>query len=175
MVEDQPSTLARDRVLTQLRERIYAYAASRIGKDLADDLTQETLLVLEEKYAQVTALDELLPLCFQILRFKITDFFRKAKRRGELDPLPVDQIGLPSGDDPLWALERRELRERLFSAIQRLDGRCREIFRLKLEGKSFAEIREALGAATLNTVYTWDFRCRQRLMVLLGVSQERVQ
>ena len=175
MVEDQPSTLARDRVLTQLRERIYAYAASRIGKDLADDLTQETLLLLEEKYAQVTALDELLPLCFQILRFKITEFFRKAKRRGELDPLPVEQLGLASGDDPLWALERQELRQRLFSAIQSLDGRCREIFRLKLEGKTFAEIRAAVGAATLNTVYTWDLRCRRRLMVLLGVGQEHIQ
>jgi len=175
MVEDQPGTLARDRVLTQLRERIYAYAASRIGKDLADDLTQETLLLLEEKYAQVTGLDELVPLCFQILRFKITQFFRKAKRRGELDPVPVDQVALTSGDDPLWALERRELRERLFSAIEKLDGRCREIFRLKLEGKTFAEIRAAVGAATLNTVYTWDLRCRRRLMALLGVVEEQTQ
>jgi RNA polymerase sigma-70 factor (ECF subfamily) len=29
-----------------------------------------------------------------------------------------------------------------------------------------------MGAATINTVYTWDFRCRQELLERLGGSWE---
>jgi RNA polymerase sigma-70 factor (ECF subfamily) len=35
---------------------------------------------------------------------------------------------------------------------------------LKLEGKSFAEIQIAFGVSSINTIYTWDFRCRQNLI-----------
>lgn len=169
MAEEGPVLLARERVLTQLRERILAYAASRIGKDLAEDLTQETLLLLEKKYPLVHEPEELVPLCFQILRYKMADFLRKARRRGEMDSVPVDGLPLPDpSQDPLWALEREQLRQRLREALRKLDGRCRELFRLKLEGKNFTDIRQALGAAAINTVYTWDFRCRKRLLELLG-------
>ena len=51
-----------------------------------------------------------------------------------------------------------------------LDDRCREIFRLKLLGKSYVEIQQELGAASINTVYTWDARCRKELLVRLGGS-----
>jgi len=33
-----------------------------------------------------------------------------------------------------------------------------------LEGKSFAEMQAIVGASSINTIYTWDFRCRQELM-----------
>jgi RNA polymerase sigma-70 factor (ECF subfamily) len=47
------------------------------------------------------------------------------------------------------------------------------LFRLKLEGKSFAEIQTILGARSINTIYTWDARCRKRLLELMGGSWER--
>jgi RNA polymerase sigma-70 factor (ECF subfamily) len=56
--------------------------------------------------------------------------------------------------------------------MRKLDGRCREMFRLKLEGKSFPEIQGILEAASLNTVYTWDFRCRKQLLKLMGGGWE---
>ena len=159
----------RERILAALRERILAYATSRIGRDQAEDLTQETLLLLEQKYAHLDSIEDLLPLSFQILRFKIGDWRRKASRRGEFHA--VDASSLPLADGTagiLAALERRELQQRLAAALSHLEGRCRELFRLKLEGKSFAEIRARLGAASINTVYTWDFRCRRSLMELMG-------
>ena len=51
-----------------------------------------------------------------------------------------------------------------------LFDRCRELFRLKLEGQTFPEIRDLLKVATLNTLYTWDFRCRKQLLERLGGS-----
>ena len=42
--------------------------------------------------------------------------------------------------------------DRLAGAIAKLEGRCRELFRLKLEEKSFAEIQTLLGAGSLQLI-----------------------
>ena len=67
----------RDEILAQLRERIVAFAASRIRKESAEDLAQEVFVVLEQKYPHVERLDELVPLAMQILRFKMAAWRRK--------------------------------------------------------------------------------------------------
>jgi RNA polymerase sigma-70 factor (ECF subfamily) len=164
---------ARDALLGRLRERIVAYAASRIGRDLAEDLAQEVLMLLEEKYAAVEGMDELLPLSLQIVRFKMMAARRKAVRRGEYTQVPVEDVALPDlHANPATALERKEMLERLERAIERLGDRCRELLRLKLEGRTFPEIQKAMGAAALNTVYTWDHRCRKNLLELMGGKWE---
>jgi RNA polymerase sigma-70 factor (ECF subfamily) len=164
----------RDEVFQHLRERIRAYAASRIGSPSADDLAQETLLVLHEKYAAVTQPEEVLALAFQIVRFKLAAHMRKSVRRGETTAVSVDGLMLADpGISPEVAAERQELKERLVAALSRMGERCRELFRLKLEGKDFEAIRLYFGAASINTVYTWDLRCRQQLKAELGVLAER--
>jgi len=163
----------RDEILASLRERIVAFAASRMSGDVAEDLAQEVLALLHEKYSHVTQLEELLPLSFQIVRFKLVSLRRKTARRGEYTQVSVEDIQLPDlAADPSAQLERRQMSERLMAAIAQLEGRCRDLFRLKLEGKSFAEIQVAMQAASINTVYTWDARCRKRLLELMGGSWE---
>ena len=145
-----------------------SFVASRASRDVAEDIAQETLLLLTTKYAHVTRLEELVPLSITVARFKIRGHFRKAHRRGEDTAVPVEDVPLAdTAADPLTQVEQRQAVERLKHAIQRLDGRCREIFRLKLAGSGFAEIRDCLGASSVNTVYTWEFRCRQRLRKML--------
>lgn len=159
----------RDEVLAQLRERIVAFAASRIGRDTAEDLAQEALILLEEKYAHVTELSELLPLSLQIVRFKMAGARRKSVRRGEFSQVPADELQLISASlTPEEQAQKQESVERLTAAVQKLGERCRDLFRLKLLGRSFAEIQEHFGAASINTVYTWDARCRKNLLDLLG-------
>jgi RNA polymerase sigma-70 factor (ECF subfamily) len=166
-------TAARERILAALRERIVAYAASRLGRDTAEDLAQEALMLIETKYPHVEGMEELVPLSFQILRFKMNDFRRKAQRRGEFNPVAMEDLQLSDGSaNPYDAYRQRQMRERLAAALQKLEGRCREIFKLKLAGRSFAEIQVELKAASINTVYTWDFRCRKNLMELMGGSWE---
>jgi RNA polymerase sigma-70 factor, ECF subfamily len=144
-----------------------------MGRDAAEDLAQEVLVLLHEKYSQVTRLEELVPLSFQILRFKMVSSRRKAARRGEYTQVSVEDVQLPDGGaDPVTALERKQTSERLTAAIGKLEGRCRDLFRLKLEGKQFAEIQKLLGASSINTIYTWDARCRKRLLELMGGSWE---
>ena len=162
--------LTRADLLTQLRERIVGFAASRMmrgagGPVTAEDVAQETLLVLEEKYSQVEGLEELVPLAMQIARFKIMALYTKSSRRGEGASVPVDEYPIADpAENPEAQLERRERLDRLETALLALGDRCRDLFRLKLQGLKFPEIQQVLGAESINTVYTWDLRCRKQLI-----------
>jgi RNA polymerase sigma-70 factor (ECF subfamily) len=160
---------ARTAILARLRERIVAFAASRYAGSQAEDLAQEVLVLIHEKYGHLNRLEDLVPLAFQILRFKLAAHRRKAARRGEFDAVDVDEFP-PASDapDPAAVLERKELLAALLGGIARMGDRCRELFRLKLQGRSFPEIQALLGAGSLNTVYTWDHRCRKQLLDALG-------
>lgn len=165
--------MERDEIIGKLRERIVAFAASRLARDLAEDLAQETLILLHEKYAHLDRLEDLLPLSMQIVRFKMLGSRRKSARRGEYSQVSVDDLPLEHrGADPSEIAEQRERVERLAAAMRKLGDRCRELLRLKLQGKSFPEIQKQLAVASINTLYTWDFRCRKQLMELMGDQWE---
>ncbi len=162
-----------EEILSRLRERIVAFAASRYAGAHAEDLAQEVLVLLHEKYGHLDRIEDLLPLAFQILRFKLAAYRRKAARRGEYDAVDVDLFP-PASDapDPATVLERKELLAKLMGGIARMGDRCRELFRLKLLGHSFPEIQSLMQAASLNTIYTWDHRCRKQLLETLGGAWE---
>jgi RNA polymerase sigma-70 factor (ECF subfamily) len=163
----------RDQLLTSLRERILAFATLRVSRELAEDLTQEVLALLHEKYARVTELTELVPLAFQVLRFKMLDAHRKSLRRGEYNQESVDDLPLADpGDDPAMQLDQKQRVDRLLTALAQLGERCRELFKWKLEGNSFPEIQKLMGQSSINTIYTWDLRCRKQLLSLMGNSWE---
>ncbi len=130
-------------------------------------------MLLHEKYPAVVSIEELVPLSLQIMRFKLFAARRKSTRRGEFTQVSVDDIQLPDERlDPESLASRREMLERLAEAMSHLGERCKELFRLKLEGKTYAEIQGILGASSVNTVYTWDFRCRKDLLERMGGSWE---
>jgi RNA polymerase sigma-70 factor, ECF subfamily len=158
----------RDQILGSLRERILGFATSRISKEQAEDLTQDVLSLLHEKYAHVTDLTELVPLAFQILRFKMLDAHRKALRRGEYNQESIQDLPLVDpADDPATQLDQKQRVDRLLAALEQLGERCRELFKWKLEGKSFPEIQKLMGQNSVNTIYTWDLRCRKQLLAYL--------
>ncbi len=163
----------RDQILASLRERILAFATSRVSRDQAEDLTQEVLVVLHEKYPRVTELTDLVPLAFQVLRFKMLDAHRKSLRRGEYNQESIDDLPIAdSRDNPGIELERKQTVDRLLKAMTQLGERCRELFKWKLEGKTFSEIQKLMGQTSINTIYTWDLRCRKQLLSLMGGSWE---
>ena len=163
--------MSQDEILASLRERILAFATLRVSRAQAEDLTQEVLVVLHEKYPSVADLTELVPLAFQVLRFKMLDAHRKSLRRGEYNQESVDDLPLADpGDDPATQLDQKQRVDRLLFAIAQLGERCRELFKWKLEGKSFPEIQKIMGQTSINTIYTWDLRCRKQLLSLMGGS-----
>jgi RNA polymerase sigma-70 factor (ECF subfamily) len=172
-VVDNERRVNRDQILARLRERIFRFAASRLTRDAAEDLAQEVLLVLHEKYPTLDRVEDLLPLSLEIARYKILATRRKIVRRGEHTQVSVDDLPLAeAGADPFEQTVRREQLERVEAALRDLGERCRDLFRLKLQGHTFPEIQKMLGAASLNTLYTWDFRCRKQLMERLDRSDE---
>jgi len=164
----------RNQILELLRERIVRFAASRlVGGDAAQDVAQEVLLVLHEKYSSLERAEDLVPLALQIARFKMMGARRKTVRRGEHTQVSVDDLPLASdAPDPFEQTARREQLERLETALAGLGERCRELYRLKLEGLSFPEIQKRLEVASINTLYTWDFRCRRQLLESMGGAWE---
>ena len=165
--------MTRDEILTSLRERILAFATSRVSREVAEDLTQEVLVLLHEKYARVTELTELVPLAFQVLRFKMLDAHRKSLRRGEYNQESVDELPLANpGDDPATLLDQKQRVDRLLAAVAQIGDRCRDLLTLKLEGHSFPEIQTRMGQHSINTIYTWDLRCRKQLLSLMGGTWE---
>ena len=161
--------LTRSEVLARLRERIVRFAASRYAREGAEDLAQEVLVVIHERYGHVERFEDLVPLSLQILRFKLFAQRRKAARHGEYTQVSVEEYPLP-GDapNPEETMARKELLEKLTTGIARMGKRCQELFRHKLQGRTFPEIRELMGAEALNTVYTWDHRCRKQLLERMG-------
>ncbi len=165
--------MQRDEILRLLRERIVAFAASRGRREWAEDLAQEVLIVLHVKYSHVTDMTELVPLALQITRFKMMSGVRTEVRRGEARSVPVEDLPLADpAPDPEAIARRREQTGRLKKALESLGERCREMLRHKLEGRSFAELQAIYKAASINTIYTWDFRCRKQLMDAMGGDWE---
>ena len=150
------------------------FAASHSSKDVAEDLAQEVLMLLHEKYPHLDRPEDLLPLSLKIVRFKIMSLRRKAVRHGEYTQVSITDIPLPDLDaNPADALERKEMLQRLTHAIAQLGDRCRELMRLKLQGRSFPEIQKIMGVGAINTIYTWDHRCRKNLLDLMGGDWEQ--
>src|SRR5881227_1984579 len=94
------------------------FAASHISRDVAEDLAQEVLMLLHEKYAHLERPEDLLPLSLQIVRFKIMAQRRKSVRRGEYTQVSISDIQVPDLDsNPATYAERQETMERLTRAI----------------------------------------------------------
>ena len=160
--------LSRDEILGRLRERMAGFAASRYRRDVAEDLAQEVFVVLEEKYRHVESLDELLKLCFEIMRMKLMGLRHKESRRGETTQKDVTELPLADpGESQEVLIDRQRRLQRLETALAGMGERCRNIFRWKLEGKGFPEIQKLLSVESINTVYTWESRCRKELMTAM--------
>ena len=174
---DAEGGLGRDTLLEKLGQRIRRFAASKVPEDVAEDIAQDVLMLLITKYADKTELSDLAPVAFRIVRFKISAYRTKTTRRQEHLAIPLDDLVDRLESDRRFSrpddrLRQRQLSTRLVAAMSRLGPRCRRIFMMKLEGHGFAAIQHAMGANSINTVYTWDARCRRRLLELMGGSWE---
>ena len=168
-LNETDANYSRTAILSKLRERMVGFAAYKIGRDQAEDLAQEALLLIHEKYSFVERMDELVPLAFQILRFKMASWRRKSFRRGEYDQVQADEWPLIGEEpDPETAAMYEEGLEKLLKGISQMPQKCRELFKHKLNGLGFNDIQKLMGAESLNTVYTWDHRCRKQLMERIG-------
>ena len=86
--------------------------------------------------------------------------------------MPVEDLPLADpAANPERATARKLTVDRLRAAMGELGERC-QLLKYKLQGKSFPETQKLMKAASINTVYTWDSRCRKELLERMGGSWE---
>jgi DNA-directed RNA polymerase specialized sigma24 family protein len=157
--------MGREDHLSTIRERLLRAWTYKVGKDAAEEIAQETLLLLETKYKQVTGVADLVKLSFTISTHVDQTLRRKMKVGRELPP--------PDGwnpPDPARGQEYDMLLASIRSRIGELTGRCPELLRLQLEGHTPEEIRDQMGALRTATVYVWTHRCIDSLRQKLGLA-----
>lgn len=146
----------------RLIERLTGFGMSRgLVRQDAEDCAQEAVLVLAEKYPDKDEV-EAVPLAFGIIRRKISEHRRRTPQGHGVVVSPIDgmQIEDPSAGAAL--LQRREIQDAFYAALDELDSKCRRLLLLQLEGYSGDEIAARLGFKTRNGVYIAINRCKKR-------------
>ena len=131
--------------------------------ELSEDIVQESYAVLWEKLQEGTHVLNRKSYLYLMVRNRCLDHLRKKGIPTE-SLKPYDTYGIIDDDD---AQERSQTEARLWTAIDSLPEKCREVFILsKRDGLKYEEIAEELGLS-VNTV-------RNQISKALKVLKERV-
>lgn len=125
------------------------YALHYLGEvELAEDLVQECFVSLWEKLEQGTEVSNRRSYLYMTVRNRCLDHLRRKGIPTE-SLKPYDTYGIIDDDD---AQERSQREARLWTAIDSLPPKCREVFILsKRDGLKYEEIAQELGLS-VNTV-----------------------
>lgn len=152
--------------LATLRVRLFEYAAYKGVRGRADDVVQETMLTLLEKYGELPTRPDVVRVAYTICRYKVLESFHGRQHEPLPDHLPVADP-TPSIDASLAEAQvRARDQRRVRAALQELCERCRQLFKLRLQMRQTDEIARIMGAAE-STVYVWEHRCRKRMLAAL--------
>ena len=125
------------------------YALHYVGDvEIAEDIVQESFMTLWEKLEQGTSVVNMRAYLYMVVRNRCLD---RLKKKGlETESLkPNDTYGIIDDDE---AQERSQVEARLWTAIDTLPDKCREVFIMsKRDGLKYEEIAEELGLS-VNTV-----------------------
>lgn len=140
---------ALDRELTQAWEVVHRYVAGRVGRDRAEELTQEVFCRVLSRLGRAES-DEAVRQAYLVQSAKnlLRDHWRATGRRAALTPpLPSDpaDVADPAAGPEDQAVGRSE-EESLRRALGRLGPLQREVLRRRVvEGQSAEEVGQALG------------------------------
>jgi len=166
-VSDTPDWPGDSRFLKQLSVRLAQIAAFKGVRDRADDVAQETMMVLLRKYAYLQDRAEVWRVANGVLRKKVHE-----ARRGRPTEALSDEFEVTDGRPGVEAdlVERARVKEqqtRFRTALSQLGTKCQQLFKLKLLGRSRSEMAALLGI-TENALDVRHHRCRKQLLEALA-------
>jgi RNA polymerase sigma factor (sigma-70 family) len=157
--------------LTGYVRRLIADAAERDSEDIVQDVA----LNLFEKTDISVPLEYLSSYIYSSLRNRVIDYLRKRKRTVSLDAPMEEGDDAPTLKDVLHdanydaaeELERKQIREQLMNAIDRLDRKHKAVvIATEFEGKGFAELSDEWGMP-LGTLLARKSRAVKKIRKLL--------
>ena len=159
--------------LQQLRGAIRAFVLSRV-KDpaLADDVTQETLLRLTQRFHTLRDAERLEAWVFQIARNAVADHFRAAKEREPFDEETHAPKSEPDADAPL-AVEDERLRMAIAAYIGSAVENLPEPYRGALQITEFEGLTQVELAARIGLSVSAAKSRVQRARAMLREEMER--
>lgn len=112
-----------------------------------EDLVQEALLVVREKYRTIEFQKGILPWAYTILDNILRDDYKTETRRSNiLNEQSKTLLEIYGNDESIEnEFEKKNLGEALERALGQLNNREKHIFRLKLQGFPGEEIRKQVG------------------------------
>ncbi|MGH7471551.1 MAG: RNA polymerase sigma factor [Longimicrobiales bacterium] len=138
----------------------------------AEDIVQDTFRRVLENLDRYDTARSFQPWFFTILRNTARNAARQSHRRAHEALTAEHPAGTPG---PFQELRRRELRQRIADALDRLPSMQKTCFRLCLmEGLSSAEAAHAMGLAE-STVRVHVFKARQKLQMLLAAWRDELE
>jgi RNA polymerase sigma factor (sigma-70 family) len=144
----------------KIRVRLVQYASFKGMGEHAEDVAQETLVVLLTKYTHIDSEGDLVPLAYRICKFKI---FEARRGRVRLGSQLGEDVDVPDPtSDVQWKLENEERDRTVKAAIADLSERCQILFRMRLEERATAEMARVMEVPE-GTIYVWEHRCRKLL------------
>jgi RNA polymerase sigma-70 factor (ECF subfamily) len=147
------------------QDMLYAHAVRMTGRgDVAADLVQSALVKAYTHLDRCRNPEHFGAWAFRIVANRCKDYLKNIRRR-DVDLEDAPPIAGP--DDPDRDLERRELRDSLRRALDRLPADQREAFVMKhAEGRSYEEMAELLGVS-VGALKMRVHRARESLIELL--------
>jgi RNA polymerase sigma-70 factor (ECF subfamily) len=123
------------------RLRLVRYVRSLIedaGDRDAEDIVQDVMLSIFDKADVTIPIENLAAYVYQSLRNKVVDIFRKKK-----DVMSLEEVIYEAGSDPARTVEKKELIEHVFNAMDLLPPEQRAIMiATEFEGRSYRELSE---------------------------------
>jgi len=121
--------------------RLVRYVRSLIedaGDRDAEDIVQDVMLSIFDKADVTIPIENLAAYVYQSLRNKVVDIFRKKK-----NVVSLEEVIYVAGCDPARAVEKEELIEHIFSAMDFLPSEQRAVLiATEFEGRSYRELSE---------------------------------
>ena len=160
---DDPVSVEFSQQLTLVQRKLYSYILTLVpNRAEAEDILQETNLVLCRKAGEYDVNGNFQGWAFRISRFQVMAYLKKRKRDNLLISGDIVELLAEEVED-LSHFDR--MRKSLAYCLETLTEKSREVARLRFEGNlSLADISEKLGRP-MGTISATLFRIRQSLAI----------
>jgi RNA polymerase sigma factor (sigma-70 family) len=139
----------------------------------AEDLAQDTIVLLMDKYKEKTELVDLVPLGIAVMKNKIGDLHRSSGFRAAKGGVDAQTASVASKDPrPDQVFEKNERTALLAAAVGRLSEDCRELLKFRVQGMSTEQIHKHRPDWKLANVNLRIHRCKEVLRGFMETSRE---